>query len=382
MNILFDLISTQGFINGGAEYTIKIFNSLIERCSKSENEIIALYDSRIKIAYDQVSPQYLNKVFNLRCIDISDESLSHIIESNNIDVFFIGIGQRLDPYPLDNIDCKVICVIHDLFQKEIDDLKIHQYLKLDSWIDLTKGFLRKWKNSILNHKQELVYHNLMNFVKKPNVEIVTVSEYSKFSLLYYYENLKKDIKILYSPEKELGLNQDIENKFLKDIIQQKKKYFLVVSADREMKNAESVINVFKRFSEINTEFSLLTIGYPNVKFKNHLILPYLSASDLEYALKNSYAFVFPSLYEGFGYPPLEAMKYGKPVLSSNVCSMPEILGDAPIYFSPYYKADIFKALHQVLLEYDELSNKSKLRYLEIKNMQQKSLDQLLNMILS
>jgi hypothetical protein len=70
MNILFDLISTQGFINGGAEYTIKIFNSLIERCDKSENKITALYDSRIKIAYNQVSPQYVEKEFNIRCINI------------------------------------------------------------------------------------------------------------------------------------------------------------------------------------------------------------------------------------------------------------------------------------------------------------------------
>ena len=220
----------------------------------------------------------------------------------------------------------------------------------------------------------------MNFVQKSNVEIVTVSEYSKFSLLYYYENLKKNIKILYSPEKEIVFDQDVENEFLKDIIQQKKKYFLIVSADREMKNAEIVMNVFKKFSELNPEFYLLTIGYSTIKFENHLILPYLSASDLEYALKNSYVFVFPSLYEGFGYPPLEAMKYGKPVLSSNVCSMPEILGDAPLYFSPYYKADIFMSLSKCLQEYEILRDRSKNHYLKINEIQNKALAELLDMI--
>lgn len=381
MNILFDLISTQKVINGGAEYTIKIFKSLIERCINSDNEIIALYDSRIKIAYNQVSPDFVEKNLNIRCVDISNDLLSNIIQTYNIDVFFIGIGQRMDQYSLDNINCKVICVIHDLIQKETEDIKLHQYLELNSWFKLTKALIKKRKKKFFAKKQAH-NHNLMSFVQKPNVQIVTVSEYSKFSLFYYYENLKKDIKVLHSPEKEIIVNQYIENVFLKAILEQKKKYFLIVSADRELKNAEIVITVFKKFSELNPDFYLLTIGYPSVQYSNHLILPYLSASDLEYALMNSFAMIYPSLYEGFGYPPIETMKYGKPVLSSNVCSMPEILGDAPVYFSPIYKADIYKSLHKVVAEYDELSNKSKLQYLKISDLQNKSLNQLVNMILS
>jgi glycosyltransferase involved in cell wall biosynthesis len=381
MKILFDLISTQKLINGGAEYTIKIFNSLIERCINSENDIIAIYDSRIKITYAQVSPDYLENKLGIRCVDISNDLLSNIIQIYKIDVFFIGIGQRMNQYSLENINCKVICVIHDLIQIETEDIKLHQYLKLDSWFKLTKALVKKRKKTIFAKSQDLNY-NIMSLVQKPNVEIVTVSAYSKFSLLYYYENLKKDIKVLHSPEKEIVVEQDIDNVFLKGIIQQKKKYFLIVSADRELKNAEIVITVFKKFSELNPDFYLLTIGYAEVKFNNHLILPYISASDLEYALMNSYAMIYPSLYEGFGYPPIEAMKYSKPVMSSNVCSMPEILGDAPIYFSPIYKADIFKALHKIIDEYDQISNKSQLQYLKINDLQNKSLNQLVNMILS
>ena len=381
MNILFDLISTQKVINGGAEYTIKIFNSLIDRNKNSDNIIIALYDSRIAIIYDIVSPDYVENKLNIRCVDISKELLSNIIQIYKIDVFFIGIGQRMDQYVLENINCKVICVIHDLIQKETEDIKLHQYLKLHSWFELTKAMIKKRKKVIFYKSQDF-NHNIMSFVQKPNVEIVTVSEYSKFSLLYYYENLDKDIKVLHSPEKEIIVKRDIENVFLKEILQQKKKYFLMVSADRELKNAEVVTTVFKRFSELNTDFYLLTIGYPSVKYDNHLILNYLSASDLEHALMNCYCLIYPSLYEGFGYPPIEAMKYGKPVLSSNVCSMPEILGDAPVYFSPIFKADIFKALHKVVTEYYDLSNKSKLQYYKINDLQNKALIRLVNMILS
>lgn len=381
MIILFDLISTQGFINGGAEYTITIFSAIIERNKKINNTIIALYDSRVKIPYDFLQPSIIEVKFNISCIDIASSSLSDIIETNNIDVFFIGIGQRLNGYSLEKINCKVICVIHDLFQKEIEDIKLHQYLKINSWIDLTKDFFHNWKKKILKPIQVPVYNNLINFVKNDNVELITVSEYSKFSLLYYYQKLNKEIKVLYSPEKKIIVKQDIENLILRSIIDQKKKYFLIVSADRELKNAEIVINVFEKFSKNHPDLYLLTIGYPESKSKNHLVLPYLSASDLEISLMYSYAMIYPSLFEGFGYPPIEAMKYSKPVLSSNVCSMPEILGDAPIFFSPIYKVDIFKALHKVLISYDEYANKSKNRYLKISQLQQQSLNQIVDMIL-
>lgn len=382
MNILFDLISTQGSINGGAEYTIKIFTSLLERYDKSKNEIIALYDSRISNAYDQVSPQYVDNELNIRCIDISNELLFNIIKKYQIDVFFIGIGQRFENYYLQNINCRVICVIHDLSLEEIKDNKLSHYMALGSWTQITKYFLRNWINQ--NFKKNTNYNNknLFNFIQKHNVEIVTVSEYSKHALLYYCPKLSKNISVLFSPEKSFDINQDIENSTLKRIIDQKLKYFLLIGADRIFKNVDVVIKVFERFLEFNPDYYIVTIGNSKIRFNNHITLPYLSASDLENTYKHSYAFVYPSLYEGFGYPPVEAMKYNKPILSSNVCSMPEILGTAPLYFSPYYKTDVFKAFNYCIERYQELSDKSRIQYLVIKELQSKSLSELLDMILS
>jgi glycosyltransferase involved in cell wall biosynthesis len=61
-------------------------------------------------------------------------------------------------------------------------------------------------------------------------------------------------------------------------------------------------------------------------------------------------FVFPSLYEGFGLPPLEAMAHGTPVVTSNVSSLPEVVGDAAVMVHPENVFEIMRALHRVLLD--------------------------------
>jgi len=61
-------------------------------------------------------------------------------------------------------------------------------------------------------------------------------------------------------------------------------------------------------------------------------------------------FVFPSLYEGFGLPPLEAMAHGTPVVTSNVSSLPEVVGDAAVLVNPENVFEIMHALHRVLLD--------------------------------
>lgn len=116
------------------------------------------------------------------------------------------------------------------------------------------------------------------------------------------------------------------------------------------------LEVFKRFA---TEYdsSLITTGGGEKLFPQHINLPLLSPSDLGHAYKNAYALIFPSLQEGFGYPPLEAMGYGVPVISSNVCSMPIILSNSALMFSPFYKNDLFMKLKIFRKDYLFIKNK-------------------------
>jgi glycosyltransferase involved in cell wall biosynthesis len=61
-------------------------------------------------------------------------------------------------------------------------------------------------------------------------------------------------------------------------------------------------------------------------------------------------FVFPSLYEGFGLPPLEAMAHGTPVLISNASSLPEVVGDAAVMVNPENVFEIMRGIHRVLVD--------------------------------
>lgn len=79
-------------------------------------------------------------------------------------------------------------------------------------------------------------------------------------------------------------------------------------------------------------------------------LGYLSEDQLMAVWKGCYCLVFPSLYEGFGIPVLEAMQFGKPVICSNVTSLPEVAGDAALYFDPRKPWEILQCLERITVD--------------------------------
>lgn len=99
----------------------------------------------------------------------------------------------------------------------------------------------------------------------------------------------------------------------------KKPYILYIGNDYPHKNLKRLVLAFKK---LNLDYELL------------LVTEFVSEEELDKLYKNASLYIQPSLTEGFGLPPLEAMKRGVPVVSSNAGSLPEILGEAAIYFNP------------------------------------------------
>lgn len=382
MNILFDLITTYK-ATGASEYVRRVFYSLMQKSSSNHNiRIYGLYDSnKGEGVYNDISKLSLEER-GITCIDISQSSIEKIVQKYSIDKIFIGCAQYWGAYSsLSQLKCEVICVVHDLSFEE----KSRNYV--DLWTHLHRGCYRFLWNYIKYIIKGAPYLDLM----KPYIELskdnnkfkfVTVSEYTKNSLVYNFNIKPESIFVLYSPERIFLKNGNVENCTLKDVITSKKKYYLLISANRPMKNSIKAIEAFKRFSAIHKDSYLITVGASKKSFENQIVLPFLSESDLTSAYANCYAFIYPTLFEGFGYPPLEAMRFGKPVLCSNVCSIPEILQNAPLYFSPLYDTEIFSALMKLTDDnYSSFSSRSLKQYKQVYQKQENDLQTLINLII-
>ena len=110
-----------------------------------------------------------------------------------------------------------------------------------------------------------------------------------------------------------------------------------------------------------------------------ILTGFIPEDDLPSLYKAADALVFPSLYEGFGYPPLEAMACGTPVIASNTSSLPEVVGNAGLLFDPRDPQDIAEKILQVLLLPDLVKD---LRVLGVKRAQQFSRESMISGLLS
>lgn len=385
-NILFDLSCLQAGPNAGgaAAYAKTILESLISSC-KSDVRVFGLYNSQKPFHKLYQVEEFVNQN-GIKLLDASTITLAKLITKYSINTFFIPVGQYVMSYDLSNILCRTIVVIHDIFDIEGDNIGIDTMLQ-DSNLYSKQIYIKKIINYYSKRRKHFLqkrYAEFINFCKQSNVNLFTVSEYSKFSLQYHIHSLRqKKIGVLYSPAKRIIKKAHIENEILASLIKENKKFFLLISANRIYKNAYNVLQAFMLFSELNSDYYLITVNYPKSLHKKHIVLPTLSESDLEYAYQHAEALIFASFFEGFGYPPIEAMKYGTPVLASNVTSIPEITNIGGLYFSPFYPADIFRALVQFTKQDNMILGRNALmQYKTISTKQMNDLEKFVKLIIS
>ena len=132
------------------------------------------------------------------------------------------------------------------------------------------------------------------------------------------------------------------------------KYFLYVGNAYPHKNLEAIIAIAKVFSEYRfvfvgkEDFFSLRLQATVSDITNVSFIGFVSDHDLSVLYRNAVAYLFPSRYEGFGLPGLEAMQYGLPVIASNRGSLPEIYGDAALFFDPDDANDMERAIRRLL----------------------------------
>ncbi|RTL58446.1 MAG: glycosyltransferase family 1 protein [Sphingobacteriales bacterium] len=196
--------------------------------------------------------------------------------------------------------------------------------------------------------------------------VATVSEYSKKDIEQNFSIGADKIKVVFSAVKNgyHPVAEEIKEK-IKARYTDGKEYFIYVGSIHPRKNLMNLLkafSVFKKKMKSNMQlviagrlawkFDAFTEGLKTYKYRKEVHLPgYLPQEELIELTASAYAMVYPSLFEGFGVPPLEAMMCEVPVITSAVSSMPEIYGDAALYANPESFDDI--ADKMMLLYKDE-----------------------------
>ncbi len=313
---------------------------------------------------------YLNQEFDLTLI--GDKEMLEIFECkiihSNISVYspkeLLGFSKKIGRadvfwtphfnYPLWPVSAKLkLATVHDMYHfAHFDKLSLVQKLYA-----------------------QLVISNTLRVADR----IITVSDFTKNEIANYFPNVDKG-KIIpihigvdtatFRPDLRVSHLQNVRTKYnLPD------HYLLFVGNLKHNKNAIALVKAVQTLEAKNQlhDHKIVFVGKKEgFRIGDNEVMDYIAANHLQHLvtftgfvddedLPTLYSaaslFVFPSLYEGFGLPPLEAMACGCPVLCSNMASMPEVCGDAVFYFDPKIPESLSTVLGSLLA--NEIFKKSK-----------------------
>lgn len=229
---------------------------------------------------------------------------------------------------------KLITTIHDLAVLKYPDFFSSRILK--------------------NHKLKL------EWIKKDKSLIIAVSNSTKKDIIKYLNIDSGRIKVIYEaiPYEHQIKIKDIDKKKIKEKYNLDK-YFLFIGGLNPRKNLKRTARAFLKLFKKYKYLKLMVIGVRGEKHNNlakDLNLPKnslvyedeLSFKEFSSLYAGAIALVYPSLYEGFGLPVLEAMYHGCPVITSNISSLPEVAGDSALLVDPTKPDEIFRAIKNLL----------------------------------
>lgn len=325
MKIAIDIRSCGGEKTGKGWYTFYIVRHLLE--IDKVNEYILYAKSGIAgfqefknaelIVINGLGPLWHTKVIN-------------DVKKRNIDIFFAP-SSYIIPAMLPK-EIKSIITVHDLV-----------------------AFMFPQKH---NKKAVILEKMFLKKALAKVTKVLTVSENTKKDLitLFNYEQTKIDTVYCSASDYFRPAKEPEETNL-------PKKFFLAVGTIEPRKNYKKLIQAFSQIAKDDPNYHLMIVGqngwdykevYAEIKNnylrKNVHILGYQSPKNLLTLYHLARALVFPSLYEGFGIPPLEAMKAGCPVICSNVASLPEVVGSSAILVDPKNEVEIYNAMLKIINE--------------------------------
>lgn len=208
----------------------------------------------------------------------------------------------------------------------------------------------------------LIYRHWLPRVLPAVDAVITVSQASKSDIIRYLKVDRDKVHIIYHwIHAALKRSADPEVATIKARYGIPNRYILFLGSVEERKNLRRLLQACARLWQEGEGRALVVAGPQKWKYKHILqsveelgigqrviFTGYVPDRDLPALYSAADLFVFPSLYEGFGLPPLEAMACGTPVICANTSSLPEVVGDAAIMVDPYDVEALADAMHRVL----------------------------------
>lgn len=201
------------------------------------------------------------------------------------------------------------------------------------------------------------YHYMMPRIGKKAHAVLTVSEFSKKEIVDTLGINAEKIHVVHS-------NVPFHNKPSKEEVlsftrnPEAEKYILAVSSMDPRKNFIRLVEAFDKIKDKSVKLYIIGMSFkafntPNLQklIGENVHLPgYIPDEKLQTMYQNALLSVYPSLYEGFGLPPLESMTYGCPVINSDIPALREVSQDAALYVDPYNVDDITQKIEQLLVD--------------------------------
>ena len=395
MKLLYDLTATQpspeSRFHGGGAYGEVLFFKLLEYLDRFT--LVCYYNAK-----SYINPDILERIQSHGIIlyDINKKSVAEIISEEKIDRLYSAMLNLNQHIPLGQIE--VYTTVHGLRTLEMpfDPIMLEYASSLKEKIKY-RLFMGPAKNYYLK-KLRAINGRL---VTDPRIQVITISNHSAASIKSFYpETAGRNIPVFASPtfdqldnynpvtEKKKLSADKLHNENLTE-----KRFFLITSAARWAKNALRAVRAFDELfsAGIGKDYKVVVTGVTKKDIftkrlknsENFAFMGYVERDFLELLTEQAYAFIYPSLNEGFGYPPIDSMKYGVPVAVSGTTSIPEVCGEAALYFNPYSVTEIKNRIVQLLEKpiYDELVKKSKERYSEVSAKQRADLKKLVEYVI-
>lgn len=191
----------------------------------------------------------------------------------------------------------------------------------------------------LHGKLSVLWHKL-NFrvATISNVPIITVSFFSKYQIIDTYKVNPNRIRVIGSAWQHMNSILSDTNILIKNKLKYKRFFFTLGSISIN-KNTHWVYKIAEKYPQYTFVIGGGKVKNDNVEFtskaKNLIFLGYITNEEIKALMENCKAFIFPSIYEGFGLPPLEALSQGAEIIVSNAASLPEVYKNTAHYIDPY-----------------------------------------------